>query len=116
MSKYEFSTIFPNNSIYDQLFQVRFNFVVKALSYLDALSEGKYKGKDMKSQLKKVLRNKVGLETNLDHIFRSIDETTQDVNNKLKEIVLEMLTLLDQDKYVDTLRDQFPNSHIFGFI
>ena len=116
MSKYEFSQIFPNNTIYDQLFQVRFNFVVKALSYLDVLSEGKYHGKDMKANLKKVLANKRGLETNLDKIYKSINDITQDVSKKLKEIVLEMLTLLDQKKYVNTLQEEFPNSHIFGFI
>ena len=115
MSKYEFSQIFPNNTIYDQLFQVRFNFVVKALSYLDVLTDGKWHGKDMKAKLKNALKSKKGLETNLDKIYKSINDET-DVSKKLKEIVLEMLTLLDQNKYIDTLREIVPNSHIFGFI
>ena len=115
MSKYEFSQIFPNNTIYDQLFQVRFNFVVKALSYLDILSDGKWHGKDMKTKLKNALTSKKGLETNLDKIYKSINDD-KDVSKKLKEIVLEMLTLLNQAKYIDTLREEFPNSHIIGFI
>ena len=117
MSKYEFSKIFPNNTIFDQLFQVRFGYILKALSYFHLLTNGKFKGQDLKGKLKKNLESKKGLEDTLNEIHeKSLQIENSEVGKKLRDISMEMLVLLNQQKYINTLKKENGSSRILGFI